>query len=209
MFNPARRLSVIDLFCGAGGLSLGLQKAGIPIAAGIDLDPACRYPFEKNIEAPFIQMDVADMTQDSLDRLWRKKATRILAGCAPCQPFSPHRGGLDTSKEKEWKLLRAFGRLIQDSLPEIVTMENVPRVGSSSVFKSFVRLLERNGYHVDWRSCYGPEYGLPQARRRLVLLASLLGPIQVPSSRNFRGEPPTVRSTIGALPKLAGGEQDP
>lgn len=207
MSRSTPTLSAVDLFCGAGGLSHGLEQAGVPVVAGIDLDPHCRYPFEANISGTFHEVDVAALPADSLAELWEKGTTRVLAGCAPCQPFSSYRRGLDTSKEKEWKLLGHFGRLIRETLPEIVTMENVPRVGSSSVFKRFVGLLKRNGYHVDWRSCYGPHYGLPQERRRLVLLASRLGPITVPAATQ-KGDAPTVRQTIGCLPQIDAGDRD-
>jgi DNA (cytosine-5)-methyltransferase 1 len=197
-------LSVVDLFCGAGGLSFGLQLAGLPVIAGVDIDPHCRYPFEANIDAPFLERDVADVTGDQLTRLWIKGSARVLAGCAPCQPFSPYRRGADTSSEGKWPLLDEFGRLASETLPEIVTMENVPRIGGTAVFRRFVANLERAGYQVDWRSCNCLKFGLPQQRRRLVLLASRLGPIEVPAASG-RSRAATVRSTIGRLPAIPAG----
>src|SRR5262245_54611662 len=123
------RLAAIDLFCGVGGLSYGLERAGLPVVAGIDVDGACSYPFEANVGAPFLQMDVRDVTAAHLKRLWPEASHRVLAGCAPCQPFSPYRRGADTSHEEQWPLLREFGRLVESTLPELVTMENVPRIG--------------------------------------------------------------------------------
>ena len=89
------KVVAIDLFCGAGGLSKGLQDAGISVVAGIDIDPACKYPYESNIEAPFLQEDVRKVTAAHLSALWRTAAVRLLAGCAPCQPFSSYRRGVD------------------------------------------------------------------------------------------------------------------
>jgi DNA (cytosine-5)-methyltransferase 1 len=209
MSNDSARLSAIDLFCGAGGLSYGLQTAGIPVVAGIDIDPACRYPFESNVDAAFLQKDVAEITAEQLTRLWIKDSVRVLAGCAPCSPFSPYRRGADTSQEKQWPLLREFGRLVEETKPEIVTMENVPRIGSSSVFEAFVKTLKEAGYHVDWRSCHGPAYGLAQERRRLVLLASRLGPIEVPKAAAGVAKGETVRTRIGKLPPIEAGKRDP
>lgn len=60
------RVQVVDLFCGAGGLSLGLQRAGLDIAAGCDIDPACQYPYERNVKAPFHKRDVAELTDAEL-----------------------------------------------------------------------------------------------------------------------------------------------
>src|ERR1700761_7993666 len=122
------RIVAVDLFCGAGGLSFGLQKAGISVAAGVDIDPACRYPFEANIDSPFLEKDVRKLTADHLEPLWKRSDYRVLAGCAPCQPFSPHRRGADTSSEDRWSLLTEFARLVREGEPEFVTMENVPRV---------------------------------------------------------------------------------
>jgi DNA (cytosine-5)-methyltransferase 1 len=200
------RVSGVDLFCGVGGLSAGLQKSGILISAGIDVDPACAYPFETNIEAPFLQRDVASVTGEQLDDLWIPGTTRLLAGCAPCQPFSPYRRGADTSSDPKWPLLDEFSRLVIETSPELVTMENVPRIGASKVFLDFVHQLRSSGYSVDYQSCYGPRFGLPQHRRRLVLIASRLGDIKVPAGQLDKSSYTTVRDAIGDLPPIASGE---
>lgn len=205
----APKIAVVDLFCGAGGLSHGLQQAGLLVAAGVDLDADCRYPFERNIGAPFVEMDVAAVTAAHLDPLWPEGHLKMLAGCAPCQPFSPYRRGVDTQAEEDWKLLGSFGSLVSSVLPDLVTMENVTRIRKATVFTDFVAGLRQDGYHVEHKNCYGPAYGLPQHRRRTVLVASRLGPIAVPSGDH---EPPgfkTVRDAIGDLPALAAGESDP
>ena len=77
-------IAAIDLFCGAGGLSLGLQQAGIEVIAGIDLDPACQYPYEHNLKAKFLLKDVGDVKGTDLQELWPKGKVHLLAGCAPC-----------------------------------------------------------------------------------------------------------------------------
>jgi DNA (cytosine-5)-methyltransferase 1 len=207
--SPTTRIVGIDLFCGAGGLAHGLQQAGVSVVAGIDVDPACRFPFETNNDAAFLELDVRAVTAAHLNRLWPKGSVRLLAGCAPCQPFSPHRRGKDTSGEDEWSLLTEFRRLVLETRPELVTMENVPRAGSTRVFEEFVAALGDAGYHVSWRSCRGPDFGLPQIRRRLVLLASLLGPIDVPDGRRDDADPQTVRDAIGDLAPIGSGESDP
>lgn len=199
-------ISGIDLFCGVGGLSAGLQKAGILITAGIDIDPACAYPFETNIESPFIERDIATITAEDLSNLWIDGSLRLLAGCAPCQPFSPYRRGADTTSDAKWPLLDEFGRLVEECAPDLVTMENVPRIGRSTVFTKFVALLRRRGYYVDFRSCYGPRFGLPQHRRRLVLIGSRLGDIRVPQGDLDEDSFPTVRSAIAKLPPIVSGE---
>lgn len=202
-------ISAIDLFCGAGGLSLGLQSAGIKIAAGIDLDPSCAYPYERNLKAKFIRKDISEVGGDELMRLWHAGSVRLLAGCAPCQPFSSHRRGADTSKEDNWNLLDHFARLIRETSPELVTMENVNGLGKTQVFKRFVELLRTLGYAVDHGSVYGPSFGLPQERRRLVLVASRIGAVQVPKGHLAKEKFKSVRTAIGGLPALKDGDGDP
>ncbi len=202
------RPSAIDLFCGAGGLSHGLQEAGINVVAGFDLDPRCKYPFEANINAGFFEQDVRTVTKDQLARLWEPGSIRLLAGCAPCQPFSPYRRGADTSADKKWSLVGEFARLIKESTPDLVTMENVPGIASTLIFRDFVSSLIQTGYEVSYRSCYGPEYGLPQHRRRLVLLASRIGTVTVPSGSYAQPDFVTVRDAIARLPGLSSGEVD-
>lgn len=196
----------IDLFCGAGGLTYGLQKAGIPIVAGIDLDPVCEFPYTANNGTQFIRADVRRLTAKDLSKLYPSGAIRLLAGCAPCRPFSPFRRGADTSEHDEWSLLGEFSRLVKGLRPELVTMENVPDLASKQIFHDFVRMLRTLRYHVDWRSVYCPPFGIPQHRRRLVLLASLIGSVQVPSGTLPSDRYRTVRDTIASLPRLAAGE---
>jgi DNA (cytosine-5)-methyltransferase 1 len=204
------RISAVDLFCGVGGLSYGLRRAGVRIAAGVDLDPACAYPFRANIKAPFHQQDVCDLQADQLAAMWPADAdVRVLAGCAPCQPFSPYRRGVDTSRERQWPLVDEVRRLVEDTTPDVVTMENVPRIVGASIFKSFVARLRDLGYHVDFKSCYCPAYGVPQHRRRLVLLASRLGEIAVPKGTVRPAEYRTVRDAIRRLPPVAHGQAHP
>ncbi|OXM52012.1 DNA (cytosine-5-)-methyltransferase [Amycolatopsis alba DSM 44262] len=203
-------ISAVDLFCGVGGLSYGLREAGVQIAAGVDIDPACAYPFRTNIGAPFHQQDIRKVEAADLATMWHARArVRVLAGCAPCQPFSSYRRGVDTSKEPAWPLVDEMLRLIEGTLPEVVTMENVTRIGSASVFRNFVTGLEKLGYHVDAQSCYGPAHGVPQHRRRMVLLGSRLGEITVPKGAFAPEKYPTVRQAISALPPVAHGEADP
>lgn len=202
-------ISAVDLFCGVGGLSYGLQEAGIHLAAGVDLDRSCDYPYRANVRAPFLKRDVCDLGVEELAGLWPAGAVRVLAGCAPCQPFSSYRRGVDTSREAQWPLLDEVSRLVEGTLPEIVTMENVPRIGSTPIFAKFVARLRELGYQVDYESCYCPAYDVPQHRRRMVLVASLLGDIAVPKGTTSPANYATVRQAIGDLDPVASGESHP
>lgn len=202
----AKTVEAVDLFCGAGGLSYGLQQGGITVRAGVDLDPNCRYPFEENIRADFHEMSVRDLTSDQLQSMWSGRALRLLAGCAPCQPFSSQRRGQEAKTHESWDLLLEFKRLVQATRPDFVTMENVTRLQRQYVFHSFVSGLLDAGYYVDFKPMYANEYGLAQRRRRLVLIASRHGPIHLPTPTHSRERQVTVSEAIGQLPPLEAGE---
>lgn len=198
----------IDLFCGVGGLTHGFVLEGLPVVAGIDLDPACRYPYETNNHARFIQRDISKVTADELKSLFGGADTTILAGCAPCQPFSTYtqRYELD-GKDGKWGLLYEFARLAKGTMPEIITMENVPTVAKHKVFHDFIDTLERLGYRVWFDVVDSSLYGVPQVRRRLVLLASRHGEIKMIEPTHKK--PKTVRQAIGRLRSLAAGQAAP
>ena len=205
----SKRITAVDLFCGVGGLTRGLLNSGIQVTAGFDIDPACRYAYEHNNKpAVFIEESVSDIKGSDLAALYPDDSIRVLAGCAPCQPFSRYTQGSDHSQDEKWGLLYQFGRLIQEMKPEIVSMENVPELSRHDVYHDFVTLLEKNGYNVSASDVYCPDYGIPQSRTRLVLFGSLLGPIAIipksHSEKNYR----TVRDAIGSLPAIESGQTD-
>lgn len=199
----APNIAVIDLFCGAGGLAFGLKAAGLRIAAGVDLDPACRYPLESNTGAKFECRDIAQLKPDEINDWFGSADIRVLAGCAPCQPFSTYSQSRK-SVDDRWTLLQEFKRLAIATLPEIVTMENVPGLASQNVWDEFVNALKEKNYHTCWQEVDCTKYGVPQTRKRLVLLASLLGPIELTASDSTPSK--TVREVIGNLPPLLAGE---
>ncbi len=199
--------SCVDLFCGAGGLTHGFILEGISVEAGIDLDPACRYPYEKNNDALFVERDITDMESEEVASLFGNGKIRILAGCAPCQPFSTYSQRYDTRSDHKWGLLYEFGRLAQDIRPDIVTMENVPSVERHEVFVDFVTELKECGYHVWHGVVECARYGVPQTRRRMVLLASLHGPIRMIDPTHAK--PRTVRQAIEGLRPIQAGESAP
>jgi DNA (cytosine-5)-methyltransferase 1 len=198
---------VVDIFCGAGGLSHGFFQQGFRIVGGVDVDEQCRYAFESNNQAPFIRRDVTALTAKEVNALFEPKKARVLVGCAPCQPFSTYNQKNDDPK---WQLLRAFGDLIAAVHPDVLSMENVPRLltfREGKIFDQFVKRLHEAGYHVVWDVLYGPDFGLAQTRSRLVLLASKLGPIELPKPTH-KGKHRTVRQEIGKLGKIVHGGAD-
>ena len=206
-----RPATAIDLFCGAGGLTRGLLDAGVNVAAGYDTDAACRFPYEhNNPRVGFCDESVTVLTARKLSRHYPKGHARILVGCAPCQTFSKYTQGIKNYSDPKWTLLRDFGRLVRESRPDIVSMENVPELQRYEIFRDFLSVLDDEGFHFNhdpnsWL-VYCPDYGVPQHRRRLVILASRFAPIALipPTHRptNYRN----VGDVLRGLPQLAAGE---
>jgi len=203
-------VSAIDLFCGIGGLSYGLQKSGISVVAGVDLDDSCKYAFEQNVKGEFLSMDIADLRGDEIqEKYWgsSNESVKILVGCAPCQPFSTHANKNKNKRHSEkWHLLNEFRRLIDETNPDIVSMENVPNLANQQIFKDFVKYLVDNAYSVSYSNVFCPDYGIPQKRRRLVLLASTYGEIQIIPETHTPENYNTLQQAIGNLPEIGAGE---
>ena len=201
-------IEAVDLFCGVGGLTAGLINAGVVVKAGYDIELECRYAYENNNKVPFIQQDVAELKSSDVQNWFNKDSIRLLAGCAPCQPFSKYNQGKDVTNDKKWPLLYHFLRLVREILPELVTMENVPEVIKHKVYEDFVFELKLLGYSVSAQEVLCSKYGIPQTRRRHVLLASRMGnapKLLKPTHEN----PVTVREAIGGLKAIKAGEFDP
>lgn len=204
---------VVDLFCGIGGLSAGFQNEGFKVVAGVDSDDSCKYAYETNLKARFLPVDISMVKGEDLGSLYSGTMPRVLVGCAPCQPFSMYTGRYrrvpDQRKEDgRWKLLNEFARLIEEVQPDIVSMENVPRLALHPIFKAFVRRLEAQDYKVTHFKVRADHFGVPQRRSRLVLFASKFGKIAL-TPPTHKDKPLTVRQAIGKLPPIKAGEADP
>jgi DNA (cytosine-5)-methyltransferase 1 len=201
-------ITCVDLFCGLGGLTHGLIKGGIQVVAGIDVEPQCRFPYESNNNTVFIQKDVSKLSGNEILDLFGDGKLRLLAGCAPCQPFSTYsRKGRQVRNDTKWDLVSDFGRLIQETQPDFVTMENVPQLLEHKVFKDFVANL--TGYATWWGIVNCIQYGVPQTRKRLVLLASRFGSVELLPPDSVKAPYKTVREAISHLPALRAGCSDP
>lgn len=198
-------IKAVDLFCGVGGLTYGLQKAGIPVVAGIDIDDSCEYAYTYNNKCTFINKNIEDVTGKEIRNLLRGADVKILVGCAPCQPFSSHQKDKQNRfRHKDWNLLYQFGRLVEEVKPHIVSMENVPELEKEKVFKDFVSKLEDLKYIVNYQVVNVANYGVPQRRKRLILLASRRKEIKLIGTTHQKYV--TVREAIGDLPKISAGE---
>ncbi len=199
-----KETKVVDLFCGIGGLTHGFIREGFTVVAGVDSDGTCRYGYEHNNHSKFIEKDILDVTADELNALFgRDTKIKVLVGCAPCQPFS--KLNLNNITEKQLQPLAKFAQLIEQIKPEIVSMENVKGLLKNPIFNDFVAALRRNRYHYTYQVVDFSDYGVPQKRQRLVLLASRLGEIFLipPTHKNKKR---TVKDAIGHLEPIEDGE---
>lgn len=200
-------ISAVDLFCGVGGITHGFIKEGISVKAGIDLDPTCKYAYEKNNDVRFLEKDIGNVTAEELKKLFEKNKYSVLVGCAPCQTFSKHTQKIkNRKKDHKWNLISQFSRLAVKAKPDFISMENVPQLADQTIFEEFVTSLENAGYMVSWEIVFCPDYGIPQNRKRLVLLASRHGEIQLIKKTHKPDKYVRVSDAIKDLPPLKSGE---
>ena len=137
--------SVIDLFCGIGGLTNGFVQESFSVTAGFDTDATCRYAYEHNNKSKFIEKNVEQISKKEIEQLYNNKPIKILVGCAPCQPFSSY--NFKNEDSKKWFLLSAFARIVKEVQPDIVSMENVPQLlnfKKASVFQGKVAAIAKS-----------------------------------------------------------------
>jgi DNA (cytosine-5)-methyltransferase 1 len=202
--------AVVDLFCGIGGLSQGFVMEDFDVISGYDNDISCKYIYEANNHAIFHAEDIRQLSGDKINQEFGSRL-KILVGCAPCQPFSSYSFKVKTKDEQKLNLLYSFSRLIEETQPVIVSMENVPQLvdfNKFTVFKDFYDKLISLDYKVSHQIVFCPDYGIPQRRKRLVLLASKLGEISLISKTHTPDNYVTVKDVIAQLRPVKAGEYD-
>jgi len=199
-------IEAIDLFCGAGGLTHGLEQAGVNVTVGYDIDPACRYPYESNNVSRFIEQSVLNINASEMLDKYSSGAIKVLAGCAPCQPFSKYTQRLP--KDERWSLLYSFSRLVREVQPDLITMENVPEIKGHQVYIDFEKSLIEQGYFIWSKVVFCPDYGIAQGRKRLVLLASKFSEISLIAPTHQKSNYVTVRNVISKLKPIAAGDKN-
>ena len=213
------KMIAVDFFCGGGGMTRGLLDAGIDVLCGIDSDPSCKKTYERNNNIKYLQKDICQFTPKELLSKFPQIANRdklLLVGCAPCQPFSIlRRDKIDAHgniiPHKSTNLLTEFGRFVKALHPAHILVENVPGLKGkgAEVLDAFKSMLSKNNYLYDENVIYAKNYGIPQNRRRYVLIASRLFKPSIPQATHGKGLLPyhTVRQAISEFPPLlAGGE---
>lgn len=200
--STCQRPLAVDLFCGAGGLTVGLRAAGFEVLGAVELAQlACTAYRANHPDVHLWESDVRNLTGPMiLKQLGLERGELdLLAACPPCQGFSSMRtrNGQRWNKDPRNGLIDDVLRLIRSVRPKTVMLENVPALAKGRRFGAFRRGLAASGYLVRWDILNTVDFGVPQRRRRLVLLASRLGTpdFAMPTERRA-----TVRSVIGHLP---------
>ncbi len=210
MRTPRTYPTAIDLFAGAGGLTLGLRQARFRVLGAVELEPLAAQTYRANF--PGIHLWETDSRRLSVAKVLRDLNLRpgeldLLAGCPPCQGFSQLRSknGKRRPRDERNDLVLEFERLTRGLKPKTVMLENVPGLARSYRLQRLIRSLRKMGYDVTTTVLDAARYGVPQRRKRVILLAGRFGPVPfAPEDDTIQ----TVRDAIGELP-AAGHSGDP
>ncbi len=208
-------LKAVDFFCGGGGMTYGFRQAGIEVIAGIDIDPKCRSTYKTNNKpVKFVGADIKKLSVKKLARRIRIEQNddnMVFIGCSPCQFWSTIKTN-KTKSESSKNLLQDFQRFVDYFRPAHVVIENVPGIVSKpdSPLQGFIHFLEKAGYgSIEHRIIRVNEYGVPQGRRRFVLIASRTKQLQFPEAH--KDPSLTVQNFIGdatLFPPIEAGHID-
>ena len=207
------RVVLADFFSGCGGTALGFTRAGIRPVLAVEWDQDAAATFRLNFPtAKVIERDIREVQTEEANAALQPSAgsIRLFAGCAPCQPFARHRHA-PASKDARSFLLLEFLRFVMDLNPELIFVENVPgmkrRSAAQGLFAEFIEEIAKT-HHVSYKIVCSADYGVPQTRRRLILVASRLGEISIPSPTHGPAAGSlhsTVRDWIATLPPIIAG----
>jgi len=214
--------TVVDLFCGCGGGSMGFHHAGFRTVGAVEVDEDAAAAFTLNVGVAPIVKDIRDVTGDDLLAAagLQRGGLTLLFGCPPCQSFTVlRRGARPTTRDRQRNtLVYEYLRLVKELYPRHIAFENVPGLVEGrwhAYFDRFRETLAELDYLFDWRVIDAAEYGVPQRRRRVLVIGSRVTDPRLPeATHREHGDNKlkpyvTVRDTISHLSVLGSGEEDP
>jgi DNA (cytosine-5)-methyltransferase 1 len=172
------KFNFIDLFSGAGGLSLGLKQAGFNKIISIEIDKDASKTIRKNFPESFhFEGKIEDLSDKQIKDVVGKRKIHVVCGGPPCQGFSV--AGLRNPKDPRNQLFREFIRIVKAVKPVFVVLENVPGIltmKNGEVYREIIRQFEQAGYgNMSVRILEAANFGAPQLRTRAVFIANNLG----------------------------------
>lgn len=205
----AKEFRVLDLFCGAGGLSWGLHKnKNFQTLVALDFDAEAANTFKKNM--PETEVMVGDITdkavKDKIIRLAKEKKINMIAGGPPCQGYSMKGKKLGLADPRNF-LFREYLNIVEELQPEVFVIENVKGllISSNGWFRDeIIQSIEKLGYHVEHGILNAADFGVPQSRERAIFICSKKKPIPLPKAKTKNRT--TVRDAISDLAYLNSGE---
>jgi len=186
----------IDLFSGCGGLSVGLHKAGFKIKAAIEIDSIAVRTYKMNHQKTYlVPKDIRKVKIKEIKKILGKHPLHLLSGCPPCQGFSSIRrlNGGNVQDDRN-NLIFEYLRFVRALKPLTIMMENVPGLIKYYRFDEMLERLENMGYKVKVEIVNIKDYGVAQRRRRLVLIGSRLGEIDIVKGS---GKKKSLKDVIG------------
>lgn len=196
------KLTAIDLFAGCGGLTQGLKQAGVDVVSAVEINPNAAKAYKMNHpQTNLLEDDIRNISVQDILNVSNKKIN-LVAGCPPCQGFSSvrtrNRGNIIDDERNT--LILEFLRIVEGIKPSFVIMENVPGIIHYHYFKVTVNRLTELGYYLDYKVINVEDYGVPQRRKRLVLIGSTVGKVAIPTKTEYKRT--TVRDYIFDLPSV-------
>lgn len=214
------KIKAIDFFCGAGGLTRGLLDAGIEVLAGVDNDERLRETYTYNNKpSRFINEDINKFINKDINKIEiselrkelgiHEKDITLYAACTPCQPFSTLSRAKHTDKRKE--LLLTFAEIVEKYPPDFILVENVPGLNNGygiEIYQEFLKVLKACEFSDPAADLLDAKhFGVPQTRKRFILLASKKGSIALPTPQTDPDQLVTVRKCIENYPEIVDGEE--
>lgn len=205
--ETTNELTAIDLFCGAGGFSLGLKQAGFNVLLGVDSWQLAIDSLAHNFNHPVLCADICGVSgRDILRRVGLKKGgVDLVVGGPPCQGFSVQRIGPDHDLRNS--LVLEYARLLQEISPRLFIMENVTGLigrRGKQLFETFLSSVDKSGFDTEAHVVNAADYGAPQLRRRVVVLGwrrNDTGRFHLPKPSTDPQNYMTVQQAIGDLPQ--------
>ena len=180
MATMAGQYNIVDLFAGVGGLSMGFEDNGFVTVIANDFDENAANTFKLNHpHVKFIDGDVAKIGKNKISELLGDTQIDVMMGGIPCQSFSMAgrriRKGIDHSDDPRHFMYKEYFRLLEMMKPKIAIIENVKGILSShkgEIMREIVISFENHGYKADFKLLNASEYGVPQVRERVVVIAN-------------------------------------